>query len=191
MKVTTSLISTALLALSTVDAAVTLRNEQAKINRQDSGRVSLGHRTRSEEEFKKLQEFLNNPGTILDVSSKYQNLDVPAHSIDVLSEDGTKNMVKFFKEPAVLGMERSDAHVESLDDLFNTMYSGHIYLGTPKQGPFTVVFDTGSANLWIPGVDCDTEGCQGKQTYDHVSVFPPPLLSRIICQYLFTHFFKY
>lgn len=43
----------------------------------------------------------------------------------------------------------------------NTEFIGSINIGTPSQGPFAVVFDTGSANLWVPNQSCTTGGCSG------------------------------
>eukprot|EP00122_Pirum_gemmata_P001484 Pgem_evm1s1333 len=56
-----------------------------------------------------------------------------------------------------------------LSDNMNLQYQAQIQIGSDKQGPFTVVFDTGSSNLWIPGVHCATQGCVGKHTYDHTT----------------------
>lgn len=45
-----------------------------------------------------------------------------------------------------------------LTNSFDTSYHGQISLGNPPQ-QFTVVFDTGSADFWIPGVKCTSIAC--------------------------------
>lgn len=45
-----------------------------------------------------------------------------------------------------------------------TAYFGDVKLGTPPQA-FSVVFDTGSGNLMVPGAECVSEACQAHRQF--------------------------
>lgn len=51
-----------------------------------------------------------------------------------------------------------------INDYENSQYYGEITLGTPAQS-FEVIFDTGSADLWVAGVGCDSS-CGRHAEYD-------------------------
>ena len=57
-----------------------------------------------------------------------------------------------------------------LENLQNLQYFGNITLGSPPQ-PFTVLFDTGSSDLWIPSTECNSSqfvACINKHRYNSV-----------------------
>ncbi|EGR29114.1 hypothetical protein IMG5_162980 [Ichthyophthirius multifiliis] len=54
----------------------------------------------------------------------------------------------------------------SLTNIKNSQYTGQISIGDP-QNVFSVIYDTGSANVWINSKICKDQGCKKRKQYDH------------------------
>jgi len=56
--------------------------------------------------------------------------------------------------------------IVALKDFQDSEYYGPVSIGTPAQ-EFTVIYDTGSSNLWVPSAKCISKACKTHHTYSN------------------------
>ena len=66
----------------------------------------------------------------------------------------------------LLGQHSGTEVAIGLENIKDTQYVGTIGIGTPPQD-IHVIFDTGSANLWVTSSLCNDEACSMHEGYDH------------------------
>ncbi|EDW11331.1 lysosomal aspartic protease [Drosophila mojavensis] len=105
--------------------------------------ISLSRETRQEDRFKLLQYEI--PALLAKLKIRVRREPLRLMSTRIGADEGIVEL--------------------PLVNAYNTEYFGNITIGSNQT--FKILFDTASANLWIPSVQCPPESCLHLQRYDN------------------------
>jgi hypothetical protein len=109
---------------------------------------------------KRLGEYLNNR-----LATRFAGLKRSGPSKSGAPVPQTLTTLAKPSKPATAPAATPSATGLGMQDYYDMFWLGNITIGSPDQGPFSVVFDTGSADLWVVDSSCGSGAswCTKKQ----------------------------